>query len=407
MVTGASPRSIGYVVAGVLAQWGADVVATCTERSEALQESLRRELRDVGAGGGNVTAHALDIADAASVCRFVDWCREHRPEVHVLVNNAGILGDVFSEWRVPHHANDGLEVHWRTNFLGTFHLTSLLLPLLVDAGRHSKDARVVNVSSRQHRRGRNARFFADPGKYSSWGVYGQSKLALIHMSFELQRRFAEDSVRSVALHPGSAYTNMIHSGIAHSPALGRLRALVAPVAAWILSTPAQCAQTTIHCASESGLTGGTYYERCAPAEPSREVDDEEASRRLWEEAEDWVRAQRVPGQDRLPHGGDLSKAPVAPIQSSPQRRGSGEAMQTIKVVFPDHLTPSTGGVREIEIECRNYRGLVRVLEQRWPGIEEVLTKTAVAINGQIYQDAWLEPIAPGSEVFFMERIEGG
>ena len=82
-------------------------------------------------------------------------------------------------------------------------------------------------------------------------------------------------------------------------------------------------------------------------------------------------------------------------------------MQTVKVVFPDHLTSSTGGVREIDVECRNYRGLVRVLEEKWPGIEEVLTKTAVAINGQIYQDAWLEPIAPGSEVFFMERIEGG
>lgn len=82
-------------------------------------------------------------------------------------------------------------------------------------------------------------------------------------------------------------------------------------------------------------------------------------------------------------------------------------MQKVKVVFPDHLTANTDGVRETEVECGNYRGLVRALEAKWPGIEEVLTKTAVAINGQIYQDAWLEPIAPGSEVFFMERIEGG
>lgn len=78
-----------------------------------------------------------------------------------------------------------------------------------------------------------------------------------------------------------------------------------------------------------------------------------------------------------------------------------------KVVFPDHLMTHTDGVRELDIECRNFRSLVRALDQKWPGIEEVLTKTAVAIDGQIYQDAWLEPIQPTSEVFFMQRIEGG
>ena len=78
-----------------------------------------------------------------------------------------------------------------------------------------------------------------------------------------------------------------------------------------------------------------------------------------------------------------------------------------KVVFPDHLMTHTDGVRELEIECRNFRSLVRALDQKWPGIEDVLTKTAVAIDGQIYQDAWLEPIQPTSEVFFMQRIEGG
>ena len=58
------------------------------------------------------------------------------------------------------------------------------------------------------------------------------------------------------------------------------------------------------------------------------------------------------------------------------------------------------------MECRNYRRLVRALEERWPGIEEALTKTAVAINGQIYQDAWLEPIAPGSECSSWSGLKG-
>ena len=78
-----------------------------------------------------------------------------------------------------------------------------------------------------------------------------------------------------------------------------------------------------------------------------------------------------------------------------------------KVVFPDHLLSHTGGERELQVDCSSFKNLVQLLDRRWPGIEEILNKTAVAIDGQIYQDAWLEEIGPQSEVFFMQRIEGG
>lgn len=78
-----------------------------------------------------------------------------------------------------------------------------------------------------------------------------------------------------------------------------------------------------------------------------------------------------------------------------------------RVVFPDHLRQHTNGTEELTVTCDSFRSLVRKLDIEFPGIEEVLMKTAVAIDGQIYQDAWLEPIQPNSEVFFMHRIEGG
>ena len=37
----------------------------------------------------------------------------------------------------------------------------------------------------------------------------------------------------------------------------------------------------------------------------------------------------------------------------------------------------------------------------------LIERSAVAIDGQIYQDAFAEALASGSEVFFMPRIEGG
>ena len=78
-----------------------------------------------------------------------------------------------------------------------------------------------------------------------------------------------------------------------------------------------------------------------------------------------------------------------------------------KVVFPDHLLAHTGGEREVEVVAENYRDLLLALEARWPDVREPLNKSAVAIDGQIYQDAFLEPINADSEVFFMPRIEGG
>ncbi len=79
----------------------------------------------------------------------------------------------------------------------------------------------------------------------------------------------------------------------------------------------------------------------------------------------------------------------------------------VRVVFPNHLLGYTGGEREADVEAANFRELLEALEARFPGSREALSKSAVAVNGEIYQDAFLEPLEPGAEVFFMQRIEGG
>jgi molybdopterin converting factor small subunit len=68
----------------------------------------------------------------------------------------------------------------------------------------------------------------------------------------------------------------------------------------------------------------------------------------------------------------------------------------------------TGGETEIEVAEGNIRALIRTLEAQYPGIGIVLrTDMAVAIDGQIYQDALLEPVGPDAEVAFIPAIEGG
>ncbi len=68
----------------------------------------------------------------------------------------------------------------------------------------------------------------------------------------------------------------------------------------------------------------------------------------------------------------------------------------------------TGGEMELELEANDVRRLIGALDARFPGIGEHLQAgMAVAIDGEIFQDPFVETIAPDSEVYFLPRIEGG
>jgi molybdopterin synthase sulfur carrier subunit len=79
-----------------------------------------------------------------------------------------------------------------------------------------------------------------------------------------------------------------------------------------------------------------------------------------------------------------------------------------KVVLTRGLTQYTGGERELELDAANIRQLLRVLGERYPDLEPHLKDgVAIAIDGEIFQDAWLEPIPPESEVHVIPQIVGG
>ena len=97
----------------------------------------------------------------------------------------------------------------------------------------------MNVSSHQHVRARNEELFESTARRSTWDAYGLSKLAMVHMSAELHRRHgAGGDFRSVALHPGTVFTNMIADGFASDPRLRVLRPVLHRLARRVLLTPA-------------------------------------------------------------------------------------------------------------------------------------------------------------------------
>lgn len=197
VITGAN-SGLGLEATKVLAQKGATVVMACrtVEKAEAVAAPIRE-----GARQARLEVMALDLSSLDSVGRFADALASRFPRVDVLMNNAGVMA-------LPYRKTaDGFEMQFGTNHLGHYALTARVLPLLEANGR----ARVVSVSSMAHRMG--AIRFDDlqwEKSYSKWPAYGQSKLANLLFTYELERwlRANGKSTIAVAAHPGYSSTNL-------------------------------------------------------------------------------------------------------------------------------------------------------------------------------------------------------
>lgn len=70
--------------------------------------------------------------------------------------------------------------------------------------------------------------------------------------------------------------------------------------------------------------------------------------------------------------------------------------------------PYTGDTTELELDVDTVRALIKALDALFPGLgEQVEESMAVAIDGVIVQDTYLEPIQPDSEVVLIPKIAGG
>jgi sulfur-carrier protein len=68
----------------------------------------------------------------------------------------------------------------------------------------------------------------------------------------------------------------------------------------------------------------------------------------------------------------------------------------------------TGGVTELEVEADTFRRMVLELDRRFPGLGRQIDESmAVAIDGEIFQDAYLAPLKPDSEIYLIPKIGGG
>ena len=282
VVTGAN-TGIGYQTAAALAYRGAHVVLAVRN----LEKGNAALSRIVAASPrADVTLQALDLSSLDSVRSTADALRTAYPRIDLLINNAGVM------WTPKQVTVDGFEMQFGTNHLGHFALTGLVLDHLLKV----RGSRVVTVSSMGHRL-RASIHFDDlqwERRYDRVAAYGQSKLANLLFTYELQRRLAarsgaKNATIAVAAHPGSSNTELTRNlPLIMKPAA----AVFGPV---LFQSGAMGALPTLRAATDPTVQGGQYYgpdgfaeQRGHPkvVQSSAQSHDEELQRRLWTVSEE-------------------------------------------------------------------------------------------------------------------------
>jgi len=243
VVTGAN-TGLGFETARVLAARGASVVLAVRD----VEKGKRAAGRIAEAvPHADLTVQELDLTSLESVRSAAAAVRARHPRIGLLINNAGVMN-------TPRRTTvDGFELQFGTNHLGHFAFTGLLLDLLLDL----PGSRVVTVSSLAHRVRAQIRFEDLQGErsYDRVAAYGQSKLANLMFTYELQRRLTARAARTIAVgaHPGFADTELMHN----SPAALRL---IAPAFMRLVGQQAAMgALPTLRAATDLGVLAGQYY----------------------------------------------------------------------------------------------------------------------------------------------------
>lgn len=226
-------------------------------------------LRERGPGATHCI-HYADLSVLSELKRVGYAIADAEARIDVLINNAGAL---YSRRDVT---EDGLERTFATNHVSYFVLTHLLRDRLLATPR----ARVVSTASHAHR-GAQLNFgdLQMENGYSGFKAYKRSKLCNILFTRELARRLEGTGATANSLHPGFVNTRF---GEGNSNGIGSH--VIRLLKKFALS-PEKGAETLVYLASSDvpAVVSGSYFYKCRITTPSREAQNDEAARRLWQE----------------------------------------------------------------------------------------------------------------------------
>ena len=276
VITGAN-TGLGYETAAALAAKGAHVVLAVRNLDKGKDAARRIEQATAGA---RVDLQELDLTSLASIRSAADQLKAGHESIDLLINNAGVM---FTPKTVT---KDGFELQFGTNHLGHFAFTGLLLDRVLAV----PGSRVVTVSSTGHRLIEAIRFddLQWERSYNRFRAYGQSKLANLLFTYELQRRLQGTNTIAAAAHPGGSNTELMRN-------LPRLVQPLTALARPLFQGADMGALPTLRAATDPGVLGGQYFGPDGFAEQrgyatlvssNRASHDVAAQQRLWTVSEE-------------------------------------------------------------------------------------------------------------------------
>ncbi|EWG54799.1 hypothetical protein FVEG_12912 [Fusarium verticillioides 7600] len=292
LITGGN-QGIGLETARALHATGATVYITARSPEKIKQGIQDIVSRPEAQSEAHVHGIELRLDSFKSVRAAAKAFLSKVDKLNILILNAGVMATPEGK------TGDGFETQFGTNHLGHFLLFQLLKPALLAATTPSFHSRVISLASKGHRAGgiRWDDYNFEKEAYNPWLAYAQSKTANIYFAAELERRYADQGIHGLSVHPGYILTN-----------LGKYVALSTidldgPIKN-ALRNKAQGAATTVYAAVSKDWEGrgGKYLadfveERLVrpgvePTSPelghAAWIYDEEAERKLWAMSEKLV-----------------------------------------------------------------------------------------------------------------------
>src|SRR5476651_405631 len=266
VVTGGT-SGIGEVAALRLAGQGARIVLIARDPERAA--TTLSKLKSANASVDHKAQYG-DLSSIVDMKRVAKEVADSEPRIDVLINNAGA---VFLSRKV---SIDGLEMTFATNHMAYFVVTNILLDRL----KATPGARIVSTASDAHKSGKlDFDDLQSEKKYSSFRVYGTSKLCNILFTRELSRRLEGTGVTANCLHPGFVGTRFGQNNANNVFMKGLARVIMS-----FGLSPEDGARTIIHLASSPDVAAisGEYFYKCKVAVATDDAMDADAAKRLWE-----------------------------------------------------------------------------------------------------------------------------
>lgn len=267
VVTGAN-AGLGFETTKKLAQENATVILICRSQAKG-NSAIETILQDHP--DADLHLVTIDLASQTAIRAGAISILDKWPKIDVLVNNAATITSNYSQ------TEDGLETQFAVNHLAYFLFIHCLLPGLYK----SKEARIVNISSGNHRRGYIN--FDDLGfkkNYHIFKAYNQSKLANLLFTYELHRRLQKNGLYNISVNAVDPGTNFTDIGIKKTSFLHKL--------AWKIRRlyslpPSEGAATQVYLAQSPDVGGvsGKFWYKKQPIQSSSGSYDLATAKKLW------------------------------------------------------------------------------------------------------------------------------